>query len=98
METYAKLRPEVAYQYFDDAGTLNFEFHVDYCRSKGLHVDGDDAIVVPKMSVRDPPHSKPIEIFGQDESVFSQFLFLPKSWVGPIKERGTFQNQMARGV
>ena len=66
METYAKLRPEVAYQYFDDAGTLNFEFHVDYCRSKGLHVDGDDAIEVPKMSVRAPPHSEPIEIYGQD--------------------------------
>ena len=66
LETYAKLRPEVAYQYFDDAGTLNFEFHVDYCRSKGLHVDGDDAIEVPKMSVRAPPHSEPIEIYGQD--------------------------------
>ncbi|KAI2491822.1 hypothetical protein MHU86_22728 [Fragilaria crotonensis] len=97
LEAYTKLRPEVAYQYFDDAGTLNFEFHVDYCRSKGIQVDGDNATVVPKMSVRAPAESKPIAIFGQDESVFSQFLFLPKSWVGPNKERGLFPKSNGEG-
>jgi hypothetical protein len=97
---YDKLRPEVAYQYYDDEDSLNFEFHVDYCRSKGVEVVEGAATIdnkVATMSVRAPPQSKPIEIFGQDESVFSQFLFLPKSWVGPNKERGLFPKSSGEG-
>jgi hypothetical protein len=32
MEVYKNLSSEVAYRYYDDEGTLNYEFHVDYCR------------------------------------------------------------------
>ena len=49
------------------------------------------------MSVRAPAESRPIEIFGQDESVFSQFLFLPNSWVGSNKERGLFPKSNGEG-
>ena len=96
-----KLRSEVAYQYFDEEGALNFEFHFDYCRSKGVEVVEEAATIddkVAKMSVRAPAQSKPIKILGQDESVFSQFLFPTKScWIGPNKERGLFPKSNGEG-
>ena len=49
------------------------------------------------MSARALAQSKPIEIFGQDESVFSQFLFPPRSWVGPNQERGLFPKSNGEG-
>jgi hypothetical protein len=69
-----KLRSDVAHQYFDEEGALNFEFHVDYCRSKCVEVVDEAATIddkVAKMSVRAPALSKPIEILGQDESILS---------------------------
>jgi hypothetical protein len=35
------------------------------------------------LSVRKPPDVKPLVIFGQDESVYSQFLLGNRQWVGP---------------
>lgn len=35
------------------------------------------------LSVRKPQGVKPLMIFGQDESVYSQFLFGNRQWVGP---------------
>ena len=49
------------------------------------------------MSARAPAQSKPIKILGQDESVISQFLFPPKSWIGPYKERGLFPKSNGEG-
>ncbi len=34
------------------------------------------------LSVRRPVDSKPLLIFGQDESIFNQFSFGSKQWVG----------------
>ena len=35
------------------------------------------------LSVRKPPDMKPLMIFGQDESVYRQFLLGNRQWVGP---------------
>ena len=35
------------------------------------------------LSVRKPPDSKPLMIFGQDKSVYNQFLIGNHQWVGP---------------
>ena len=72
-----KQRPEIAYQYFNDEGDLNFEFHIDYCRSKDVVVVAEAATIdnkVATMSVRAPAQLKPIEFFGQDECLFAVSL------------------------
>ena len=38
--------------------------------------------------VHQPHESKPVEVFGQDESVISQLVLPTMSWVGPNQERG----------
>jgi hypothetical protein len=59
-----------------------------------FHVDGYDLLhdVAEEMgfgafggnlSVQKPPDVKPLMIFGQDKSVYSQFLFSNRQWVGP---------------
>ena len=40
----------------------------------------------------------PIEMFGQDESVFSQFIFPTKAWIGPNQERGLFPKSLGEGL
>ena len=39
-----------------------------------------------------------LKIYGQDKSVFSQFLFPSKAWVGPNKERGLFPKSLGEGL
>ena len=39
------------------------------------------------LSVRKPQGVKPLMIFGQDESVYSQFLLGNRQWVGPEGQR-----------
>ena len=72
----ANLDPEFGYMYFDDEGNnALYEFHIDYCYSRpGNAMHGKFA----SMSVRAPPGSRPLKIYGQDKSVFSQFLFPSK--------------------
>ena len=50
------------------------------------------------MSIRAPKLSRPIEIYGQDESVFSQYLFPQKSWVGPNQQRGLLPKSLGEGL
>ncbi len=38
------------------------------------------------LSIRKPPCSKPLIIFGHDECIFKQFLITNKSWKGNIGE------------
>ncbi|KAI2502439.1 hypothetical protein MHU86_12015 [Fragilaria crotonensis] len=95
----SRLNPEFGYKYVDnESNMVLYEFHVDYCYSRRLTNENVDAMVgkVASMSVRAPHGSKPIEIYGQDESVFAQFLFPPKSWVGPNQERGLFRSHSVR--
>jgi hypothetical protein len=60
------------------------EFHVDdldllheYAEELGFGAFGGN------LSVRKPPDTKPLMIFGQDESVYSHFLLGNRQWVGP---------------
>jgi hypothetical protein len=39
------------------------------------------------FSICKPRGLKPLMIFGQDESVFNQFLLKPRQWVGPLGQR-----------
>jgi hypothetical protein len=52
----------------------------------------------PSMSIRALHGSMPIEVFGQDESVFSQFIFPTKAWMGPNQERGLFPKLLGEGL
>ena len=69
--------------------TINgIEFHVDdfqflheHAATMGLGSYGGTT------SVRKPLDVKPLMIFGQDESVYSQFLFGNRQWVGPQGQR-----------
>jgi hypothetical protein len=79
------LNPEFGYQFNDENNQSYVEFCVDYCTSN-QGKDAGDALLVfenPSMSIRAPHGSIPIEVFGQDESVLSQFIFSIKSWMGP---------------
>jgi hypothetical protein len=90
----SRLDPEFGYKYTDDeSNKIFYEFHVDYCNSCDAMSEK-----VASMSVRAPHGSRPLEIYGQDESVFSQFMFPSKSWVGPNQERGLFPKSLGEGL
>ena len=97
--THAALNPEFGYQFIDNNGKSHVEFHVDYFIS---HQSKDNELLLvgknPSMSTRALPGSIPIEVFGQDESVFSQFIFPTKSWIGPNQERGLFPKSLGEGL
>ncbi len=96
--THNILNPDFGYQFVDANGIAHVEFHVDYC---SRHINNDNVLLQcknPRMSVRAPRGSRPIEIFGQDESVFSQFIFPTKSWIGPNQERGLFPKSLGEGL
>ncbi|KAI2495979.1 hypothetical protein MHU86_18546 [Fragilaria crotonensis] len=96
----SNLNPEFGYKYIDnESNDVFYEFHVDYCYSRRGN-ENFDAMrgKVASMSVRAPHGSRPIEIYGQDESVFPQFLFPSKSWVGPNQERGLFPKSLGEGL
>ncbi|KAI2490938.1 hypothetical protein MHU86_23626 [Fragilaria crotonensis] len=96
----ANLNPEFGYKYInEDCNSVYYEFHIDYCYScRGNETFDAMHGKIASMSVRAPPNSRPIEIYGQDESVFSQFLFPSKSWVGPNQERGLFPKSLGEGL
>jgi len=96
--THSILNPEFGYRFVDANGEPHVEFHVDYCTSQEIK---DNELLIgknPRISVRVPPESTPIEVFGQDESVFSQFIFPTKSWIGPNQERGLFPKSLGEGL
>ncbi|KAI2494539.1 hypothetical protein MHU86_19998 [Fragilaria crotonensis] len=76
------LNPAFGHSYIDSEGEMCYEFHVDYCYSFDTANDGNGIMdgKVPSMSIRAPKPSRPIEIYGQDESVFSKSF--------PAKELG----------
>ena len=76
------------YTYQNAAGEEMVEFHVD--TYDFLHSVADEigfGLFGGNLSVRKPQHQKPLMIFGQDESVFNQFLLKPKQWVAPLGQR-----------
>jgi hypothetical protein len=50
------------------------------------------------LSVRRPVDSKPLLIFGQDESIFNQFSFGSKQWVGPSGQRSILPKSTGMGL
>jgi hypothetical protein len=97
--THAILNRELGYRFIDEDGESQVEFHVDYFLAS--HQNEENDLLEgknPSMSVRAPPGSIPIEVFGQDESVFSQFMFPTKSWIGPNQEHGLFPKSLGEGL
>jgi hypothetical protein len=82
------------YAYLDQhLGVEMIVFHVD--NYDFLHLIAKDigfGTYGGNLSVRmPPPRSKPLIIFSQGESVFSQFPLKPKQWVGPLGQRALLQ-------
>jgi hypothetical protein len=78
------------FAYLDEVlGVDMVEFHVDdYDFLPAVAKEMNFDLYGGNLSVRmPPPRSKPLMIFGQDESVFSQFLLKSKQWVGPLGQR-----------
>ncbi len=77
------------YSYLSDDGIEMVEFHVDdhdflhdVAKEMGYGLMGG------ALSVRKPESpSKPLMIFGQDKSVFNQYLLGNRQWVGPEGQR-----------
>ena len=84
----ANLDPDFGYMYFDEDFNILYEFHIDYCCRENKSTTANAMHgKVASMSVRAPPGARPCEAIGQDESLFSQYQFPSKSWVGPNLER-----------
>ncbi len=60
------------------------EFHIDDVHSVYKHNIG---LFGGNVSIRSPAGSKPLIIFGQDESIFTQFSHSSKQWLGPLGQR-----------
>jgi hypothetical protein len=76
------------YTYRDPAGIEMVEFHVDdYDFLHSLADEMGFGLLGGNLSIRKPQHQKPLMIFGQDESVFNQFLLKPKQWVASLGQR-----------
>ena len=75
---------DAGYYYYSGDNTPMAEFHVDDSREfatmlKHLPFKG-------MLSIRKPPCSKPLIIFGHDECILKQFLMTKMSWKGPNGE------------
>jgi hypothetical protein len=76
------------YHYTSPNNVEMVEFHIDNCDL--LHDLADQmgfGAFGGNLSVRKLPDTKPLMIFGQDESVFNQFLLSNQQWVGPQGQR-----------
>ncbi len=72
------------------------EFHVDNINMKLI---GDN--VGPfggNASVRCPAGSRPLIIFGQDESIFNQFSHSGCQWLGPLGQRSIMPKSAGMGI
>jgi hypothetical protein len=76
------------YHYHSEDNVDLVEFHVDdYDLLYDVADEFGFGTFGGNLSVRKPPDVKPLMIFGQDESVFSQFLLGSRQWVGPQGQR-----------
>ena len=76
------------YSYRSADGIEMVEFHVD--DHDFLHDLAEEmgyGLMGGNLSVRMPPGSKPLMVFGQDECVFNQYLISSREWVGPDGQR-----------
>ena len=89
------------YSYLSDDGIQMVEFHVDdhdflhdVAKDMGYGVMGGNLSV--RKSESSP--SKPLMIFGQDESVFNQYLIGNRQWVGPEGQRALLPKTEGMGL
>ena len=76
------------YHYHSTDNVEMVEYHVDdYDLLHGVAEEMGFGAFGGNLSVRKPPDSKPLMIFGQDESVYNQFLLGNCQWVGPQGQR-----------
>jgi hypothetical protein len=72
----------------EHTGKEMVEFHVDdYDILQNVAEEMGFGMFGGNLSVRKPAGVKPLMIFGQDESVFNQFLLKSQQWVGPQGQR-----------
>ena len=71
------------------------EFHVDDVHSVCEQNIGPFG---GNVSIRSPPGSKPVIIFGQDESIFNQFSHSSKQWLGPSGQRSIMPKTAGMGI
>ena len=72
------------------------EFHVD---NTSMTIIGDN--VGPfggNVSVRCPAGSRPLIIFGRDESIFNQFSHSGRQWLGPLGQRSIMPKSAGMGI
>ena len=71
------------YHYNDiQTGDPWIEFHIDYWTRCTAQQEAQEKKRA-SLSVCVSAGAKPIMIIGQDESIFAQYLLVPKTWVGP---------------
>lgn len=63
------------------------EFEENHIKMRQYHIDTHPIFsnLVPKLSIHNT-HNRPLMIIGQDESVFKQYSFGSKCWIGPDGE------------
>jgi hypothetical protein len=72
------------------------EFHVDDIDIKLI---GDNVGALGgNVSVRIPADSRPLIIFGQDESIFNQFSHSGRQWLGPLGQRSIMPKSAGMGI
>ena len=87
------------YKYNDPVtDTECIEFHVDDHDCMQKFANEMYGIYGGNLSVRRPADSKPLFIFGQDESIFNQFSFCSKQWVGPSGQRSILPKSTGMGL
>ena len=90
-----KIEKELGFKY-NQNGMVHYEFHVDdhtifQMRGNSLPYGGG-------LSVRKPPHEKPLMILGQDECIFKQYLFTAGAWVMPNGTKELIPKDEGQGV
>jgi hypothetical protein len=71
------------------------KFHVDDVHSVCEHNIGPFG---GNVSIRSPPGSKPVIIFGQDELIFNQFSPSSKQWLGPSAQCSIMPKTAGMGI
>jgi hypothetical protein len=87
---------DFGYSYHDNVSSgERIEFHFDYwnriTRDQQQQEQSEEHAhfkeKMPSISIRVSSQARPLMIVGQDESVFAQYLFGSKTWVGPKGQR-----------
>ena len=84
------------YSYIDDTGVSMVEHHVDDHPS--FHERMNQIPFGGKLSVRLNDGERPLIIFGQDESIFKQYLMKSKAWTCPDGETQMVPKDEGAGI